>query len=64
MSISAEKLDDALKHVQRERNAWKNSTSSTGIHRYKLMCALESLLEGLQSEISSSPGPGNETSYD
>ncbi|WP_166667048.1 hypothetical protein ACPVSO_08920 [Escherichia coli] len=39
-----------MKQVRRERDAWENSTSRTGINQYRLMCILESLLEDLGPE--------------
>lgn len=50
MTITAEKIEKSLKQVRRERNAWKNDSSRTGINRYRLMCILESLLEDLVPE--------------
>ncbi|AXE03779.1 hypothetical protein CHD23_11680 [Salmonella enterica] len=50
MTITAEKNEKRLKQVRRERDAWKNSTSRTGINRYRLICILESLLEDLGPE--------------
>ncbi|KXR17871.1 hypothetical protein OIU82_00005 [Escherichia coli] len=50
MTITAEKIEKSLKQVRRERDAWENSTSRTGINQYRLMCILESLLEDLGPE--------------